>query len=110
LQSISLVDLPTAKDQTEYYYRKARLAHRMGEISAAKLFYQQSIDMTKNNPWYFGANAALQLGYIAKEQKDFTNARKYFELAMSFQRHEYKNSIDSKAKTELELLNPKTQS
>ncbi len=108
LQTISLVDLPTAKDQTEYYYRKARLAHRTGELSAAKLFYQQSIDMTKNNPWYFGANAALQLGYIAKEQKDFTNARKYFELAMSFPRHEYKNSIDSKAKTELELLNPKT--
>lgn len=110
LQSISPIDLPTTKDQTEYYYRKARLAHGMGEISAAKLFYQQSIDMTKNNPWYFGANAALQLGYIAKEQKDFTNARKYFELALSFQRHEYKNSIDSKAKSELELLNPRTQS
>jgi len=105
LQSISPLDLPTAKDQTEYYYRKARLAHRTGELHAAKLFYQQSIDMTKNNPWYFGANAALQLGYLAKAQKDFISARKYFELALSFQRHEYKNSIDSKAKTELELLN-----
>lgn len=43
--------------------------------------------------------------------KDFLNARKYFELALSYQRHEYKNSIDSKARTELELLNAsKTQS
>jgi tetratricopeptide (TPR) repeat protein len=104
LQSITPTDLPSAKEQTEYYYRKARLAHGTGELSAAKLFYQQSIDMTKNNPWYFGANSALQLGYIAKEQKDFTNARRYFELALSFQKHEYKNSIDSKARTELELL------
>jgi tetratricopeptide (TPR) repeat protein len=106
LNSIAPGDLTTLKEQTEYYYRKARLAHRTGDISGAKLFYQQSIDMTKNNPWYFGANSALQLGYIAKEQKDFARARKYFELALSFPKHEYKNSIDSKARTELELLSP----
>ncbi len=104
LQSITPADLLNPKDQTEYYYRKARLAHRTGEIPAAKIFYQQSIDMTKNNPWYFGANSALQLGYIAKDQKDYIKAKKYFELALSFPRHEYKNSIDSKARTELEWL------
>jgi tetratricopeptide (TPR) repeat protein len=104
LQSITPADLTNPKDQTEYYYRKARLAHRTGEIPAAKIFYQQSIDMTKNNPWYFGANSALQLGYIAKDQKDYVKAKKYFELALSFPKHEYKNSIDSKARTELEWL------
>jgi len=106
LASITPAELTSSKEKTEYYYRKARLAHRTGEISAAKLFYQQSIDMTKNNPWYFGANSALQLGYIAKAQKDFVNAKRYFELALSYPKHEYKNSIDSKAKSELELLNP----
>jgi Tfp pilus assembly protein PilF len=60
--------------------------------------------MAKNSPWYFGANAALNLGYIAKEQKDFDAARKYFQLALTFPKHEYKTSIDSKAKSELELL------
>ncbi len=105
LQTITPSDLISTKDKTEYYYRKARLAHRTGEISVAKLFYQQSIDMTKNNPWYFGANSALQLGYIAKDQKDYVNAKKYFELALSFPKHENKNSIDSKARTELEWLN-----
>lgn len=104
LQTITPVDLKTDKDRTEYYYRKARLAHRMGDLSVAKLFYQQSIDMTKNNPWYFGANSALQLGYIAKDQKDFVSAKKYFSLALSYPKHEYKNSIDSKARTELESL------
>lgn len=104
LTSITPADLTTSKDQTEYYYRKARLAHRTGEIAAAKIFYQQSIDMTKNNPWYFGANAALNLGYIAKEQKNFDAARKYFQMALNYPKHEYKNSIDSKARTELQLL------
>lgn len=106
LHTISPADLITLKEQTEYYYRKARLAHRTGDLAVAKLFYQQSIDMTKNNPWYFGANSALQLGYIAKEQKDFISARRYFELALSYPKHEYKNSIDSKARTELEMLSP----
>lgn len=104
LASLVPADLPSLKEKTEYYYRKARLAHRTGELASAKLFYQQSIDMTKNNPWYFGANSALQLGYLAKDQKDFSTARKYFELALSYPKHEYKNSIDSKARTELELL------
>jgi len=104
LQSILPSDLSTLKDQTEYYYRKARLAHKTGELSAAKLFYQQSIDMAGSNPWYFAPNSALQLGYIAKAQKDFPMARKYFEKAMSYKKHEYKSSIDTKAKLALEEI------
>jgi tetratricopeptide (TPR) repeat protein len=105
LNSITPKDLPTLKDQTEYYYRKARLAHNTGEIGAAKILYQQSIDMTRNNPWYFGANSALQLGYIAKDQRNYPVARKYFQMALDSPKHEYKNSIDSKARSELQLLN-----
>jgi tetratricopeptide (TPR) repeat protein len=104
LNSVTPAELSTLKDQTEFYYRKARLAHRTGEIATAKVYYKQSIDMTKNSPWYFGANSALQLGYIAKAQNDIDNARRYFQLAMTYPKHEYKTSIDSKARTELEQL------
>jgi len=104
LASITPKDLATPKDQTEFYYRKARLAHRTGDLVAAKIFYQQSIDMTRDNPWYFGANSALQLGYIAKDQKNYEAAKKYFQMALNYPRHEYKNSIDSKARAELQLL------
>jgi tetratricopeptide (TPR) repeat protein len=104
LQSISPHDLRNYKEQVEYYYRKARLAHKTHDISAAKLFYMQSIDMTGDKPWYFGANSALQLGFIHQESGDFKNARMYFEEALAFKKHEYKNSIDSKAKSALEQL------
>ncbi len=104
LSSIAPAQLATPKDQTEYYYRKARLAHRIGDIADAKSLYQQSIDMTSSNPWYFGANSALQLGYIARDQKNYEAARKYFQMALNYPKHEYKNSIDSKARTELQLL------
>jgi uncharacterized protein HemY len=44
------------------------------------------------------------MGYLAQEQKDYASAKKYFELALSYKRHEYKNSIDSKAKFALEQI------
>jgi len=105
LHTILPSDLTSLKDQTEYYYRKARLAHKTGELFIAKLFYEQSIDMTGENPWYFAANSALQLGYISQAQKDKVMAKKYFEQALGYKRHEYKNSIDSKARSALEQLN-----
>jgi tetratricopeptide (TPR) repeat protein len=104
LQSISLSELKNLKEQTEYYYRKARLAHKTKDIASAKSLYLQTIGMAKGNPWYFGANSALQLGYLAQEQKDFVLAKKYFEMALAYQKHEYKNSIDTKAKAALDQL------
>lgn len=104
LQSISPTDLKNYKEQVDYYYRKARLAHKTNDLSAAKLFYMQTIDMTGDNLWYFGANSALQLGYIYQSAKDYSSARSYFEKALSYKKHEYKNSIDSKAKSALEQL------
>lgn len=105
LHTILPSDLVTLKEQTEFYYRKARLSHKTGEISAAKLFYNQTIDMSSDNPWYFAPNSALNLGYIAQSQKDNLTAKRYFEKALSYKRHEYKNSIDSKAKSALEQVN-----
>jgi tetratricopeptide (TPR) repeat protein len=103
-QTILPTDLRNYKEQVEYYYRKARLAHKTHDLNAAKLFYAQSIDMTGDNAWYFGANSALQLGYIYQEAGDNKNARIYFERALAYKKHEYKNSIDSKAKSALEQL------
>ena len=104
IQSIHPAELKLLRDQVEFNYRKARLAHKMGELAVAKLFYQQCIDLNKDNPWYFAPNSALQLGYIYRDQKDYVQARKYFEQALNYRRHEYKNSIDTKARFALDQL------
>ena len=103
-QSITPGDLKTKKDEVEYYYRKARLSHKTNDIAAAKIFYQQTIDMSGDSQWYFAPNSALQLGYIAQASHDYPLAKKYFELALTYKKHEYKNSIDGKAKSALEQL------
>ena len=104
VQSIHFTELHSLKEQTEYFYRLARLAHKTEEFSVAKIYYEETIKLSKENPWYFAPNAALQLGYIYRDQKDFEKAKKYFELAMSYRKHEYKSSIDTKSRSALDQM------
>lgn len=107
LESMLPADMPTRRDQVEYHYRKARLAHKMNDPEAAKPSYQQTIDLAKDASWYFAPNACLQMGYIYTGENNFEKAREYFNRALSYKRHEYKNSIDSKAKSALAQLRRK---
>jgi TolA-binding protein len=105
LASITTQELPTKRDQVEFAYRKARVAHKTNDLSTAKEYYLQTIKINGEEPWYFAPNASLQLGYIALAEKNTTQARDYFKRALGYKKHEYKNSIDSKAKSALAQLN-----
>lgn len=104
LSKISDAELTSKRGRVEYYYRKARLEHGSSHAEAAKLFYQQVIDMAADEPWYFAPNACLQMGYLFMAEKNESRAKEYFRKALSYRNHEYKNSIDSKAKTALNRL------
>ena len=105
LDSIRSPEIPNKRDHIEYYYRKARLAHKMGDIAEAKKFYTETIDNTpEESPWYFAPNACLQMGYLLRAENDLAGARRYFERVREYPRHEYKNSIDTKAKSALSQL------
>jgi predicted negative regulator of RcsB-dependent stress response len=107
LNSITDKDLPGLREQVEYFYRKARLEHKTNHLHAAELFYKQTIEMAGNEDWYFAPNSCLQIGYIMASEARNGEARKYFQKALTYKRHEYKNSIDSKAKSALVgLKNP----
>jgi tetratricopeptide (TPR) repeat protein len=104
LAAINDKDLPEKRDQVEYFYRKARLEHKTGQAQAAKLFYKQTIDMAGDENWYFAPNSCLQLGYMLTEENKFSEAKNYFQKALTYKKHEYKNSIDSKAKSAISRL------
>lgn len=105
--AITPADLPTLRDNVEFYYRKARLAHKMQDLAAAKTAYLQTIERSGDASWYFAPNACLQSGYIAVQENDIEKARQFFAQAMAYKKHEYKNSIDSKAKSALAQLKRK---
>lgn len=89
------------KDKAEFNYRKARIFHKTGKVSEAMTCYLRTIQLSEAAQYYFGANAALQLGYIYQELEKVAEARKCYEKALSYKKHEYKNSIDNKAKAAL---------
>lgn len=107
LDSISPAILPTRRDQIELYYRKARLEHKTMHYDAAKNFYQLVIKLNGELPWYFAPNACLQMAYILLQEDNVALAEEYFEMALSYKKHEYKNSIDTKARSALAQLKSK---
>jgi hypothetical protein len=107
LDSLQPQEMPTKRDRVEYLYRKARLSHKLNDLEAAKPFYQQTVELSGDEEWYYAPNACLQLGYIVWSEGNATLAKSYFNKAMSYNKHEYKNSIDSKAKSAIAQIRRK---
>lgn len=91
--------------QLEYFYRAGRIYHESGKIAEAIRYYKLTIDRGEDKPWYFAANAALQLGLIYENRKNKDTARVYYQKSLSMNPTEYKNSIAQKAQAGLSRLN-----
>lgn len=93
-------------EKIEYFYRKGRIYQKIAFTEKAIRHYVSVINNAKpGDQLYYTPNACLQLGYIFKKKEEIEKAKKYFKKAISYKGHEYKNSIDSKAKTALSQLN-----
>jgi predicted negative regulator of RcsB-dependent stress response len=104
LDNFSLKNGTSLKEKIEFYYRRGRIFQGLNKTDSAKACYEKTVQLSGNLPYYFAPNAALQLGYMAAENSDKETARLYFKKALSYPKHEYKNSIDSKAKVGLSTL------
>jgi len=92
------------KDKIEFTYRQARLFHKKGDVDLAIPHYLNTIESSGNELWYFAPNSALQLGYIYREKNQLDKARKFFRKTLQYKNHEYRNSIENKAKSALSQL------
>ncbi|GAB3560337.1 tetratricopeptide repeat protein [Spirosoma fluminis] len=91
-------------EKAEYNYRLGRIYQRRNEADAAIPYLNRALVISEAEQLSFGATAALQLGYIYKQKNDRTEARSFFQKALSFKHHEYKNSVDNKAKAAMSQL------
>jgi hypothetical protein len=64
-------------------------------------FFERAMALCAGQNCHFGASSSLQLGYIYQQRNDKPKARLSFERAIAYKKHEYKNSIDNKAKAVL---------
>ena len=91
-------------ERAEYNYRLGRIYQRRNVPDAAIPYFTRALALSEPDQLSFGATAALQLGYIYAQKNDRTHARSFFQKAISFKNHEYKNSVDNKARAGLSGL------
>ncbi|MEO6038936.1 MAG: hypothetical protein ABIQ93_11025 [Saprospiraceae bacterium] len=88
----------------EYGYRLGRITHRMGKTYDAARWYDQTIERGAADPAYFACNAALQLGLLYEETKDFGQARQAFNRCLALKPEVYATSLHAQAKAGLSRL------
>jgi hypothetical protein len=107
LQQFKLTPATPAREQLEAPYRRARVWQGLEQVDSARADYRRTLRRSAalGEPgYYFAPQAALQLGYLAQAAGQRAAAKAYFEQAMAYPKHEYKNSTDQKAKLALAEL------
>ena len=104
LRSYTEVRFPLTPEKAEYNYRMGRIYQRKNDPDTAIPYLSRALALSEPDQLSFGATAALQLGYVYLQKNDRTRARSFFQKALSFKRHEYKNSVDNKARAALSGL------
>ncbi|MDY0342257.1 MAG: tetratricopeptide repeat protein [Lentimicrobium sp.] len=97
------------REKLEFIYRKARIYHEWGEAQHAIPMYQLTLNEGQKYPWYYAANAALNLGLIFENQKKYAEAEKYYRRCLDLNYTEYKTSISQKAKAGLNRVRSRTK-
>ena len=104
-QALSVLAGKTSKDfdkdadKTEFAYRLGRIYDLAGQPDQAIPFYSSAIEKGANQPAYFAARAALQIGLIYEQKNNPTLAMIFFNTCLEMKNHAFKNSLDQKAKT-----------
>jgi hypothetical protein len=104
-QALSVLAGKTSKDfdkdadKSEFAYRLGRIYDLSGQPDQAIPFYTSAIEKGANQPEYFAARAALQIGLIYEQKNNLTLAISFFNTCLEMKNHAFKNSLDQKAKT-----------
>jgi hypothetical protein len=98
LHGKNLESFSRTEEKLEFAYRAARLYDDLRTDDEAIKFYQFAISIGEKRKEYFAARAALQLGFIYERKGDKATAIKWFRKCISMKDHDYKNSLDQRAK------------
>lgn len=102
LQAMDPAALRDPAEQCEYTYRLARIYDGLGRGDEAIAAYEATIVCGGHLREYYAARAALQAGYIYEQRGDRAKAIALYEQCLSMQDHDYKNSLDQRAKAGIE--------
>ena len=94
----SINDFTGEADKLEFAYRTGRIYDDLDYDDKAIAMYQLAIRLGKERTEYFAARSALQIAFIYESQGRKDLAINYFQQCLDMDDHEYKDSLDQKAK------------
>ncbi len=104
LQKAETIRAQNPEWEAEWRYRNARLQHLKGNKAEAYEAYLSALQLALDDGRYIFANAALKAAELAAEWSDYAQSRQLFIRAMSFKKHPYVSSVETKAKYGLSQL------
>jgi len=87
------------EEKLEFAYRAARIYDDLGKKDDAIRNYLIAIRIGINRKEYFAARAALQIAQIYEARGQKNLAIEYYQKCLNMEDHEYKDSLDQKAKS-----------
>ena len=94
-----------SKNNLEYFYRYGRCMEQMGKDEVAIKYYKKTVLSGSEEPYYFAAKAALQVALLYEESNTLDEAKRYFNICIEMEDHQYEQGIEQKAKAGLNRLN-----
>ncbi|HWV69335.1 tetratricopeptide repeat protein, partial [Chitinophaga sp.] len=98
-------EFPAMEDKLEYAYRLGRIYDESGQDDQAIAMYEVTIKVGSNRPEYYAARASLQMGYIYEKRNDKAKAIECYQRCLNMKGHDYKNSLDQRAKAGMQRVN-----
>ena len=105
LQGMGSSDLVLPEEKCELAYRLGRIYDGLGRGDEAIVAYLTTIKTGEQLPAYYAARAALQAGYIYEGRGERDKAIAFFQKCLSLKDHDYKNSLDQRAKAGIARCN-----
>jgi tetratricopeptide (TPR) repeat protein len=99
LKGTTVADFPKPEDALDFTYRLARIYDDMGKDDEALKYYQITIRSGRSRTEYYAARSALQMGYIYEKRNQKNQAVASFKEVLEMGDHEYKDSLDQRAKS-----------
>lgn len=107
LEKIDVKKLMKPNDQLEYSYRLARVYDDLHHDEKALTHYIKTITQGEHSTAYFAARAALQTAFIYEKRNQKNEALAYYNKVLQMENHEFKNSLDQRAKAGINRIQGK---
>lgn len=90
--------------ELEYLYRFGRIYALMQKYNDAIPLFEKTITLGSNRKEHYAARSCLELGLLYEEKKQKNKAIEYYKKCIAMKNHDYKSSIDQKAKAGINRL------